>query len=109
MTGKQFLDFVNKWIVPAGAVAALFLVLFGGVQYIVKSEVADMKGGVGGLKDGVATLKGDIGNANDRIDRVMSKALERAFPSPTASKATIRGSLNKPTNWYTSPEANQSQ
>jgi hypothetical protein len=90
---------ISGWAKTHGGSVVTILVILGtlftGVQYIVKSEVADMKSDVGTLKTSVGSLQEGMGKTNERIDTLLAKALERAFPQPDASKEKILGSLDK--------------
>lgn len=98
--------FLTKWIVPLASGVVVLGALFAGVRYIaltevtsqvatIKSDVSTLQTGLGGLRDDAGGLRTDIGKANDRIDGVLTKALERAFPIPTAGKKTLSGSLKQ--------------
>jgi hypothetical protein len=95
MTWAQNWDRVRTHGAPVLTVLAIFGVLFGCIRYVIKSEVADTKTDVGTLKGSVASLQDSVGKTNDRIDTLLAKALERAFPLPDASKDKISGSLDK--------------
>src|SRR5882672_2570564 len=91
--------FLSKWVVPSGAVATLFIALFEGIKYVIKSEVSEMRTDVGTLKEDIRTLTSDLAikdqSTNQRIDGLLKEALERAFPRPTSSKAELKGSLER--------------
>jgi outer membrane murein-binding lipoprotein Lpp len=102
MTSDAVHRFLTKWVVPAASTVVLAGALFASVQYIIKSEVADLKSDVsnlhsdiGSLTVNIATQHNDIGSTNARIDNILRDALERAFPKPTAGKAEITGSLKR--------------
>jgi hypothetical protein len=95
MTGEQVRRFLTRWIVPFASAVVVCGAIFYSMQYIIRSEVADMRSDIGTLKDGVASLKTDLGKTNERIDGLLGKALDRAFPQPSASKEKIRGSLDE--------------
>jgi hypothetical protein len=95
-------QFVTRWVVPAGAVIAVLAAFLAVLRYVIKSEVSDIASDVNTLKSEVSTLQGsantlhgDTVATNKRIDDLLEKALERAFPTPTASKATVRDSLKQ--------------
>lgn len=90
----QFLAWINKWIMPSASVFFVVGAFLGVILYMIRSEIK-------GVADDVATLKADSLNAtdriqktNERIDTVLTKALDRAFPPANADKAAIRGSLD---------------
>lgn len=93
-TFTQVFERVRKYGGPIVTVIAIFAALFGGVKYIIGSEVAGMRSDIGTLKTDVSSLHGDVGKANARIDDLLAKALDRAFPAPDADKKKIRGSLD---------------
>jgi hypothetical protein len=84
--------FLTKWIVPAAAVVGLFAALFGGTKYVIKAEVSDMSSDIATLKDNVKHLTDGSTDTNRRIDDLLAKALDRAFPkpSPTATKSELK-------------------
>ncbi|HXP80272.1 MAG TPA: hypothetical protein VN976_10235 [Verrucomicrobiae bacterium] len=90
-------NFLSKWVVPAGAVAALLGLVFGGVRYIIRAEVSDLRNDVSSLKENVKSLTSDLASknqaTNERIDGLLKDALERAFPRSTANKADVKGSF----------------
>jgi hypothetical protein len=90
-------EFLSKWVVPSAAVATLFIALFGGITYVIKSEVSDLRSDVGTMKENIKALTNDLASkdqsTNLRIDGLLKDALERAFPRPTGSKAELKGSL----------------
>src|ERR1700689_1043575 len=90
---------ISDWAKTHGGSVVTILVIFGalfaGIQYVIKSEVADMKSDVGALKTSVSSLQDGVGKTNERIDTLLAKALERAFPQSDASKDKISGSLDK--------------
>lgn len=89
----QIHKFSMKWIVPAAAAVAILAGLFEGIRYVINAEVSGMRDDIGTLTKDVAAIKTDAGKTNERIDGLLGKALERAFPTPTANKATVGGSL----------------
>ena len=86
---------VSDWLKEYGGQIASAIVILGallaGVQYVVKSEVADIRSDVSSVKSDVAELKTGSLKTNSRIDDLLKEALERAFPapSPTANKAEL--------------------
>jgi hypothetical protein len=87
--------FVEKVIVPAGAVLVVLAFFFGGITYIIRAEVGDIRGDVSNLKDNVKTLTDDSKGTNQRIDTLLKDALERAWPRAVASKADVHASLER--------------
>ena len=99
MTSDRFLQLLKKWFVPLASGVVVCVAFFGLMRYIINSEVADIRDDTGTLRSDIGTLKADLKNDNEktngRIDDLLKQALERAFPSPKASKNEIRGSLRE--------------
>jgi hypothetical protein len=106
MTKEQIKGFISDWITPAASVIVVIAAILGAVRYFIHNEVADLRGNiqqltrdVGSLNSGIDKTNGKLDEQtqrlNKRIDDVLTKALERAFPVPNASKQSIRGSLNE--------------
>ena len=74
--------FLTRWIVTAGAAAGLAVVLFASIQYIIKSEMSEMRGDITTLKDSDGHLSTDLGKTGERIDGVAHyHSLEAALPA----------------------------
>ncbi len=93
---SKFLKSIPTWLSLFGLLAAMF----GITKYVVHSETADLRMDIGiaktdiaQLKDDVKTNHDDIGKTNDKIDRILSDVLNKAFPG-TGVKPT-RGTLEK--------------
>jgi hypothetical protein len=86
---------LEEWIGPLASSVVVVGGILGGMLYIIRSEVNDVRQEVISLKENIGGLKTDLGKTNDRIDGVFSQAIERLFPKPTASTPAIRGSLEK--------------
>jgi hypothetical protein len=74
-------------------------VVFAVVKYVVHSETSDLRasisvatGDISKLKDDIIANRVDISKTNDKIDQMLSKALDRAFPGSKGAKPT-RGML----------------
>jgi len=86
---------IRKWAEVVVLVGAALGVLFAIAKYVVHSEVSDMRSDLSTIKTNVESLETSVGTTNKRIDDLLSKALDRAFPPATAGKEKIRGSLNE--------------
>jgi outer membrane murein-binding lipoprotein Lpp len=82
-------------------VILLFGTLFGFIKYVVHSETSELRTAVAQLETKVASLEDDVkknqealSKTNDKIDQLLSKALDGAFPSARGAKPT-RGALEK--------------
>src|ERR1035437_1511699 len=88
-------SFVEKVIVPTGAVLVVFAAFFGAITYIIRAEVADIKGDVGTMKENLKTLSDDSVRTNQRIDGLLKDALDRAFPRTVSNKSDVHSSLEQ--------------
>lgn len=95
MTSEDFLKFVNKWVVPAGATVALLAGILGGIRYFIHAEVSDIRDDVSTLKTDVGEIKANAIKTDDRIDNLLKDALERSFPKPTADAAALHSSAKQ--------------
>lgn len=73
--------------------------LFACVKYMVHAETSELRADVGILKTNVATLRddlhkldGDLSKTNNKIDQLLNKALDKAFPG-TKGVVPTRGTL----------------
>lgn len=92
---EQFLHFLTKWVVPLASGLAVLAGIFVVIQYMIRSEVADLRGDLRTVTGNVTVLRTELGKTNDRIDGVFSQAIERLAPKPTADKKAVRGSLEQ--------------
>jgi hypothetical protein len=93
MTWQHISDWLKTHGGSIATVIVIFGALFGGMRYIINSEVGDIRADVNTLKRDGSTLTADLKSTNQKIDGLLKDALERAFPPPSTSKAEIRGSL----------------
>ena len=88
---------VSNWArTHGGSIVTILVILgsaFAGVRYIINSEVSDIRSDIATLKTNVSSLETSLGTTNRRIDDLLTKALDRAFPQATASREKIRSSL----------------
>lgn len=93
MTSEEIRKEVLKWIGVVVAAIVPLGAIYGIASYIVRSEVADMRSDLTSIKSDIGELKTDSQKTNSRIDSLLAQALQRAFPSPTASQKTIGETL----------------
>ena len=93
MEFKKFSEWMKNYggaILTTLSIAAM---LFGGAVYVIRAEVADVRSDLGTVKSDISDLKTGSKDTNGRIDELLKQVLDRAFPAPNATKASIRESL----------------
>ena len=96
---EGLLALINRYVVPAVSVLAFLGMVWGIVNYSVKSEI---ESAVGGMRTDIAMMKAQVsgletglGKNNDRIDTLLKDALDRAFPRAVASRSDVHASLKQ--------------
>jgi hypothetical protein len=79
MTWQHISDWLKTHGGSIATVIVIFGALFGGMRYIINSEVGDIRADVNTLKRDGSTLTADLKSTNQKIDGLLKDALERAF------------------------------
>jgi hypothetical protein len=92
---------VKTFFAWMGGIFLLGGALFGAIKYVVHSETSELRTELGQLETKVAGLQDDskknqdaLSKTNDKIDQLLSKALDRAFPEAKGAKPT-QGAIEK--------------
>ncbi len=84
-----------SWLVQVAGGLVVITSILGAIIYVIRAETGDLRTDIAKLKDNVQDLKTEIGKTNDRIDGVLSDALKRAFPQPTAGPKPTSESIRQ--------------
>jgi hypothetical protein len=97
--GNKIISFVKRWSATTASVLFVAGIVWGVFKYTVASEIesalSTMKSDVATMKSQVSSLETASGKTNEKIDRLLEKALDRSFPAADASKQKIVGSLRQ--------------
>lgn len=90
----RFKAFIREWSGPTGGIIAVVASLIAGLHFFVQPDIRNLTADVSAIRGDITRIDGTLNKTNEKIDGLLSKALDRAFPSQSGTtKDKVRSAV----------------